>query len=84
MALEEFENKQLNEREKNLVRMRSLTNYVMGVLIILAGCFFMFPVASTQRFVDQYDPTMIKVFAGVCFVYGGFRIYRGYKKNYFN
>ncbi len=83
MALEEFENEPLNEREKGIVRMRSLTNYVMGIFLIGAGIFFMFPLKSTQQYIDQYDPLVIKIFAAICFIYGAFRIYRGYKKNYF-
>ncbi len=83
MALEEFEKEQLSEREKGMVRMRSMTNYVMGIFLILAGSFFMFPFKSTQKYIDQYDPTVIKIFAVICWIYGAFRIYRGYRKNYF-
>ncbi|MBK7434078.1 MAG: hypothetical protein IPI66_09390 [Chitinophagaceae bacterium] len=83
MALEEFENEQLTDREKGMIRMRSITNYVMGVFLIGVGCFFLFPLKSTQPYINQYDPTMIKIFAAVCCIYGAFRIYRGYKKNYF-
>ena len=83
MALEEFENEPLSERQKGMIRMRSITNYGMGAFMILAGLFFMFPTRYTSHFIDQYDPTMIKIFAVVCWVYGAFRIYRGYKKNYF-
>jgi hypothetical protein len=83
MALEEFENNHLNNREKSIVRMRSITNYVMGFLIIAAGFAFLFPPASIQDKIDLYDPTMIKIMAILCFIYGFFRLYRGYKKNYF-
>lgn len=83
MALEEFENEQLSDRDKAMIRMRSITNYVMGLFLIGAGCFFMFPMKSTQRYIDQYDPTIITIFAIICWVYGAFRIYRGYRKNYF-
>jgi hypothetical protein len=83
MALEEFENEPLSERQRGMIRMRSITNYGMGAFMILAGFFFMFPTRYTSNFIDQYDPTMIKIFAVVCWVYGAFRIYRGYKKNYF-
>jgi hypothetical protein len=83
MALEEFENEPLNEREKAIVRMRSITNYVMGIFLMGIGLLFMFPIQATRPYIDQYDPVMIKIFAVVCMLYGGFRIYRGYKKNYF-
>ena len=83
MALEEFEKEQLSEREKGHIRMRSITNYGMGVFMIIIGFFFMFPVKQTRAYIDQYDPILIKIFAFVCWLYGAFRIYRGYKKNYF-
>ena len=83
MALEEFENEPLSDREKAMIRMRSITNYVMGIFLVGVGFFFMFPMKSTKPYIDQYDPTVIKIFAGICIIYGLFRIYRGYKKNYF-
>ena len=83
MALEEFEKEQLSEREKNAIRMRSITNYAMGVFFVAAGFFFMFPFKYTAVYINQYDPVAIKLFAGVCWVYGLFRFYRGNKKNYF-
>ena len=82
MALEEFEKEQLSDREKNSIRMRSITNYTMGVFFILVGFFFMFPTNYTARYINQYDPVLIKIFAAISWIYGFFRIYRGYKKNH--
>ena len=73
----------LTDREKALVRVRSISNYVMGILLIGAGCFFMFPVTATKPYLENYDAMVIKIFAVICWIYGIFRIYRGYKKNYF-
>jgi hypothetical protein len=83
MALEEFEHEPLSEREKAMVRMRSITNYVMGIFMIAVGLFFLFPFKATKPYIAQYDPLLIRIFAVICFIYGAFRIYRGYKKNYF-
>ena len=83
MALEEFENEQPTEREKGIIQMRTISNYGMGIFLIVAGLFFMIPTKYTRSFLDQYDPVLIKIFAAVCWLYGVFRIYRGYKKNYF-
>lgn len=65
--------------------MRSLTNYVMGVLILGAGILFLFPPDMLQERLDknQNDPLLIKILGVICIIYGAFRIYRGYKKNYF-
>lgn len=84
MALEEFEKEQLSERDKGLIRMRSITNYGMGVFMIVMGFVIFFPTKYTKIFINQYDPVLINIFGGICILYGGFRIYRGYKKNYFN
>ena len=81
MALEEFENDKESNREKSRWQVRSVTNYIMGGLMIIAGCFFMFPIKYTARVVESYDPVMIKLFAVICWIYGAFRIYRGYNKN---
>jgi hypothetical protein len=83
MALEEFEREQLSERERNMVKVKSFSNYIMGVFWLIAGCFFMFPTPYTEKFLANYDSALIKFFAVVCWIYGLFRIYRGYKKNYF-
>ena len=79
----EFEREKLSEREKGFIRMRSITNYGMGIFMVLVGFFFMFPFKLTQVFINQYDASLIKLFAVICWMYGAFRIYRGYKKNYF-
>ena len=80
MALEEFEKEQISEREKSRRRMHAITNYTMGVFFIGVGFFFMFPMQSTARYINQYDPVLIRIFAVICWLYGLFRLYRGYKK----
>jgi hypothetical protein len=82
MALEEFENER-NEKDKNYLRMRSMRDYTMGIIWTAMGIFLMFPTKFNKNFV-QYDNPEIKAFAGICIIYGLFRIYRGYKKNYYN
>lgn len=84
MALEEFEKEHMTEREKGISQMRSISNYGMGIFFTIAGFFFMFPTQYTARFLNNYDSALIKIFAVVCWIYGIFRMYRGYQKNYFN
>jgi len=81
MAQEEFEKERLTKREKNSILIRSISNYIMGGLMVIAGCLIMFPIKYTTQFVALYDPLMIKLFAVICWIYGAFRIYRGYNKN---
>ncbi len=68
--------------EKRYQLRRSIMDYGMGGIIICFGIFFLL----AQRFgvSFQIDDTFRYLFAGLCLLYGGFRIYRGYKKNYFD
>ncbi len=87
MALEEFEKEQFTDRDKNIIRMRSITNYTMGVFFIAAGFFFMFPemfpAKYTTTILTKYDSGTMKMFAIILWIYGLFRLFRGYSKNYF-
>lgn len=82
MALEEFEKEQANDREKGYTRMRSIMDYGMGVLWMGMGIFLVFVRKFSPSLAENYDSTLFKVFGAVCIVYGLFRVYRGYKKNY--
>ena len=66
-----------------MVTMRSITNYVMGIVLIGAGFFFFFPMKGTAEFRSRYDPFLLQMMGVLCWIYGLFRVYRGYKKNYF-
>jgi hypothetical protein len=82
MALEEFEKEQLSERDRGYIRMRSMMDYGMGVLWACMGVFLIFIKKFSAELALRFDDPMIKVFGGICIVYGLFRMYRGYKKNY--
>lgn len=83
MALEEFEKEEMNERDKRYLRMRSIMDYGMGILWTAMGIFAIFIKNFNADLAAKYDDTTFKIFGGVCIIYGLFRIYRGYKKNYF-
>ena len=82
MALEEFEKEQISDRDKGYIRMRSIMDYGMGVLWAAMGIFLFFIKEFSEDLASRFDSPVIKAFAVVCFIYGAFRIYRGYKKNY--
>ena len=82
MEQEEFENQE-GEKKSGYMRMKSILDYGMGVLWIGMGIFLLSPDKYSNRF-EHYDNPMMKFFAVVCILYGGFRIYRGYKKNYYS
>jgi len=83
MALEEFEREEPSERDKSYLRMRSIMDYGMGVLWMAMGFFMIFIKKFNAELADKYDENTFKIFGAVCIIYGLFRIYRGYKKQYF-
>ncbi|MFZ4769810.1 MAG: hypothetical protein ACOYLO_06480 [Ferruginibacter sp.] len=83
MALEEFEREEMSEKNKGYVRMKSIMDYGMGLLWLGMGVFLVFIKYFNTGFQARFDDPVMKIFGGVCLVYGLFRIYRGYKKNYF-
>ena len=77
---EEYEKK----KRKQISFMKSLLDYGMGLMIVLAGLFFFFRVKFHLSFNEQFPPNNIdKIFGVICIAYGCWRMYRGYKKNYF-
>lgn len=80
VMIEDYEKK----KRKQVASMRSLMDYGIGVLILGAGIFFFFRDQFDMTLNALYPPNSIdKIFGVVCVVYGGWRVYRGYKKNYF-
>ena len=76
---EDYEKK----KRKQVSLMKSLMDYGMGILIVLAGLFLVFHDKLHIFFNNQPSTDMDKIFGGLCILYGCWRIYRGYKKNYF-
>lgn len=64
--------------------MRSILDFGMGLLIMVAGVFIFFRYKWELAINDKYPPDWLdKVLGGMFVLYGAWRIYRGYKKNYF-
>jgi hypothetical protein len=78
--IEEYE----KQKRKRLALRKSIMDYAIGVLIVGMGIFFLLRQNLKLRFNEDYPPnTMDKVFGVICLLYGAWRIYRGYKKNYY-
>jgi hypothetical protein len=77
--LDEYEKK----KRSQVSMMRSILDYGMGVLILLTGFFFLFHEKLKMGFAQFPASTMDKFIGGLFLLYGSWRIYRGYKKNYF-
>jgi hypothetical protein len=78
----EWQDNRPDNRRKNYVLRRAVLDFGMGVIIFGFGVLFLFaPKLGLQLTVDDLYRYM---FSGLCLLYGGFRIYRGSRKNYFN
>ncbi len=78
--LEEYE----KQKRKQIIIRRALMDYSIGALITIAGIFFLVRDMFDLQFNENFPPNDIdKIFGAICILYGSWRIYRGYKKNYF-
>ena len=71
--IEDFQEQQ----RKRTIRIRSLMDFIMGGLLVLAGCLLLI------YKVGNLDDINRKGLGLLFSLYGAWRIYRGYKKNYF-
>lgn len=71
-----------DSRSRRYMLRRSIMDYGMGVIIFCLGIFFL--IAPKFKVVFGIDEMFRYMFGGLCILYGLFRVYRGYKKNYFN
>ena len=77
--LEDYE----QQRRNQVSRMRSFMDYTMGVLFFLIGVYFLIYEKLGWNVFNR-EPSSLDYFIGGLFIlYGSWRIYRGYKKNYF-
>jgi len=76
------ENEGLSTREKGMIRMRSIMDLGMGIMWTAMGIFVIFIKNINIDLAARYDDDTMKVFGAICIIYGIFRMYRGYKKNY--
>ncbi|MBS1578487.1 MAG: hypothetical protein JST29_02460 [Bacteroidetes bacterium] len=75
-----------NKQRKSYTIMRSVYDLGMGLLIVCMGLFLLLgdrlKVDAIYRIVMQIDPLLKYIFGGMCLLYGGYRLYRGIKKDY--
>ncbi|HYM94518.1 MAG TPA: hypothetical protein VET23_10290 [Chitinophagaceae bacterium] len=63
--------------------MKSIMDYGMGVIFLAIGLFFLFGEKLHINIANNMNPLFGKFFGVMCVLYGTWRFYRGYKKNYF-
>ena len=76
-----MENEGPDRRKKGYILMRTIMDYGMGIIIFGFGIFFL--LAPRMGIGFQIDDFYRYCFGGLCIIYGGWRVYRGYKKNYY-
>ena len=76
-----MKNEAPDRRTKGYIMMRTIMDYGMGILIFGLGIFFLLAPGLGVHF--ELEPFYRYFFAGLCLIYGGWRVYRGYKKKYF-
>jgi hypothetical protein len=77
-----MENEGPDRRKKGYILMRTIMDYGMGIIIFGFGIFFL--LAPRLGIGFQIENFYRYCFGGLCLIYGSWRVYRGYKKNYFH
>lgn len=82
MSLEEFENTP-DSKTKRYILMKSIMDLGMGFIYIGVGVIILF--AKYFHLFNNFTESIAgKIFAGLVIIYGGWRVYRGIKKDYIN
>ena len=77
-----MENELRNRRNKGNVNIRSMLDFVMGILYLGAAVFLFFAEFFGVT-LDNFDIAYRYIFGGLCTIYGIWRIYRGLNKEQF-
>ncbi len=70
------------KRAKRYRQSRSIYNIAMGLLILSIGVISFFAEKWNLTTLSSYDPMIRNSFGVLCLLYGGFRLYRGFQKEY--
>ena len=79
LMLEDYEKK----KRKQVSTMRSLLDYGRGIFFIGFGVLFLFHEKFKISLTERMPSGAVKLLGAVFILYGGWRLYQGYKKNYF-
>ncbi|HEX8460060.1 MAG TPA: hypothetical protein VF623_01465 [Segetibacter sp.] len=77
-----MENEFRERRTKSHASTRSIMDFAMGFFYI-AGAFFLIFSEKVGYSMEHFDKTFRYIFGVLCAVYGTWRIYRGFKKDYY-
>ncbi|MCX6204671.1 MAG: hypothetical protein NTZ19_00275 [Bacteroidetes bacterium] len=71
-----------DRQQKSYTLMRMSYDLVMAVLILGMAVVMLFPEKLKIEQIMAVDNTFRYLFGGICLLYGGFRLYRGIKRDY--
>ena len=81
-----MENDYRQNQRKSYILMRTVYDITMALLILSIGVIMLagdkLGSETLKNFILDRDPMMRYLFGGLCILYGGFRLYRGIKRNY--
>ena len=69
-------------QQKSYTLMRMSYDLVMAILILGMAVVMLFPEKLKIEQIMAVDNTFRYLFGGICLLYGGFRLYRGIKRDY--
>jgi hypothetical protein len=70
------------KKQKSYTIMRMTYDLVMAVLILGMAAVLLLAEKMNLEFFMSIDPVFRYLFGGICLLYGGFRLYRGIKRDY--
>jgi hypothetical protein len=71
-----------DRQKKGYILMRMTYDLAMALLILGMAVVMFFPERLKIQRIMDLDDTGRYLFGGVCLLYGGFRLYRGLKRDY--
>lgn len=70
------------KKNKSYAIMRMTYDLVMAALFLGMAAVMLFPSQLKVEQIISVDPIFRYLFGGICLLYGGFRLYRGIKRDY--
>ena len=71
-----------DKQQKSFTLMRMTYDLAMAVLILGMAVVMLFSERLKIDQISSIDTTFRYLFGGICILYGGFRLYRGIKRDY--
>jgi hypothetical protein len=72
-----------DKKQRAYVNRRAIMDLGMGIIYAGVGVFLIFSRQLLGKEMEFPPEPFNYIFGGLCLLYGGFRIYRGIKKNYY-